>query len=656
MSILDNLKTCYEAPDDSLGDDFLKPCIKECLLYRRETAWFRSSAIRVWGDALINIVDKDNTKIEIIAYPQIDKSTKRSLDETLSSEEKNQILRKHREKILLKVLNIDSNRNVHNQEIGANIGHTLSYLIADNKLEIRFATCINYEDYQIVEDDSDEGRLAHVKRGYFKFPNGTVISFSGSANESHAGLMSQGEAFDVFDSRIENQAWKVDEHAKKIDDTWEGNRNGYRIEKVSKKTPSFKNHNKENDIDNLSIPKDFWEHKKEAINTFLEKKKGVLEMATGTGKTSTALEITRQLLLHKKIDKVVICPNVGKTLCYQWEKEIDQWKKKYEIKRMPTIKHFDTHKELQKFIDRISGILIINRKPKKLKAALENIDKNRTLIIQDEVHGFGSDGMFTIKGLHQRFKYTLGLSATPSRKFEEENTKFIFSELGPIIYKFELSQAIEAGILCPFNYYPLKVEFTSEERKKRKNITALWQASKKGEAPPMTEFDYRNRMASIKKSAENKTYVFSDFINNHPKMLKNSIIFCDTKDQAKSLGEYIHEHTTRFSYYFDEGVDMDNLLRLGSTLDSVLSCHILSEGIDIPCLENIFILASPSDRRETIQRIGRCLRTDKNNVNKIANVIDFICYNDIENNEVISSDKERMNWLSSDSKVRKING
>ena len=139
-------------------------------------------------------------------------------------------------------------------------------------------------------------------------------------------------------------------------------------------------------------------------------------------------------------------------------------------------------------------------------------------------------------------------------------------------------------------------------------------------------------------------------------MLKNSIIFCDTKDQAKSLGEYIHEHTTRFSYYFDEGVDMDNLLRLGSTLDSVLSCHILSEGIDIPCLENIFILASPSDRRETIQRIGRCLRTDKNNVNKIANVIDFICYNDIENNEVISSDKERMNWLSSDSKVRKING
>ena len=38
-------------------------------------------------------------------------------------------------------------------------------------------------------------------------------------------------------------------------------------------------------IDN-AVPDFFWEHKKDAIEKFLDKEKGILEMATGTGKTS----------------------------------------------------------------------------------------------------------------------------------------------------------------------------------------------------------------------------------------------------------------------------------------------------------------------------------------------------------------------------------
>ena len=81
--------------------------------------------------------------------------------------------------------------------------------------------------------------------------------------------------------------------------------------------------------------------------------------------------------------------------------------------------------------------------------------------------------------------------------------------------------------------------------------------------------------------------------------------------------------------------------------------YILSEGIDIPSLENIFILASDSDRRETIQRIGRCLRIDKNNPNKRANVVDFIVHN---NEEPLKSEKERFEWLARISKTEVKNG
>ena len=178
MSILDNLKTCYEGPDDSLGSDFIKPCIKECILYKRETGWFKSSAIRAWGDSLTNIIENKDAKIEIIAYPQIDRSTKIALDNTLNSDDKEKIIKKYSQNVLLKVLNIDAKRNIHNWEIGKDIGETLSYLIADGKLEIRFATCINHNDYQVVPDDADENTLTHGKRGYFNFPCGTTVSFN----------------------------------------------------------------------------------------------------------------------------------------------------------------------------------------------------------------------------------------------------------------------------------------------------------------------------------------------------------------------------------------------------------------------------------------------------------------------------------------------
>ena len=45
----------------------------------------------------------------------------------------------------------------------------LSYLIASKKLEIKFVTLVNEENWKIVEDNAEvEGELTHIKRGYFK--------------------------------------------------------------------------------------------------------------------------------------------------------------------------------------------------------------------------------------------------------------------------------------------------------------------------------------------------------------------------------------------------------------------------------------------------------------------------------------------------------
>ena len=674
--LMNSLKTCYEAPADSLGGDFIKPCLGKCKLYKRETAWFRSSAFRVWGEDLVNILKNNDAKIEIIAFPQIDKTTKRSLDNTLDASKKNSIVSMHRERILLKVLGIEANSNIHNHETGVAIGETLSFLIASGKLEIRFATCINYDDYEVVEDDQDEGKLTHVKRGYFVFEatetyqEKTIVSFCGSANESHAGLMSQGEVFDVFNSRNDNHKFKVDEHVERVDNTWNGLREGYKIEEVSRdvldRIKVFSNSRNQTqgkkpklkEASDIKTPDKFWDHKKEAIEIFLKKEKGILEMATGTGKTSTALEIARQLILTKKINKVVICPSIKKDLNSQWYEEVMQWKRKFELDKLITTRvyrHFSEHNDSQEFVSREgvgAALVIVQRDAKKLEFILSNVDIEKTLVIQDEVHGFAMPSVQKIQGLHKSFKYTLGLSATPDRKFDEEGTKFILDEIGEVVFEFPIEAAIKKGILCPFKYYPRKVALSDDDKIDIKAAYSRYEA-KKQENPNFPKESLYIDISKVYGNAENKKFAFKDFLEENPELIKNTIIFCQSKAQAKTLGEFIMKYTSRFGYYFDKGSDRNQLERIGKDLDCLISCHILSEGIDIPTLNNIFLMASPSAKLETIQRIGRCIRTVGSNPNKVANVVDFILYRDISFNDCIESNQERLDWLQEVSKTRK---
>ena len=56
-----------------------------------------------------------------------------------------------------------------------------------------------------------------------------------------------------------------------------------------------------------------------AVKIFLEKKAGILEMATGTGKTRTTFKIIDNLLDQKKINKIIIQMD-GTSLLTQWIK------------------------------------------------------------------------------------------------------------------------------------------------------------------------------------------------------------------------------------------------------------------------------------------------------------------------------------------------
>jgi superfamily II DNA or RNA helicase len=673
MSFLDNIKREYESPEDNLAKDFIVPALSECKVYKRETAWFKSSALRAWAESLKYIVDKKNIKIEILAYPKIDMTTFRSLKDTSSKEKKLNIIRAHREKILTKAIDFESKSEVHSRDVGKRIGELLSYLIAEGMLEIRFIQ-LGDEGYELLEDDNEDG-LSHIKRGYFEFNDGTLVAFNGSANESHGGLMKQGEYMMVFDSRLDSGKERVADIKNKFDLTWEGKKPGVitepisdkllkRIKKFAPKSPP-KLDDSDNDSQEVTaikssfdMPSYLWEHQKLAINKFLEEKKGILAMATGTGKTTTALEITRQLILRGEINKIIISATEKRALLYQWVDELYEWIDSLDNQNLAVYKTFDSYSQSLDFIGNNSlSAIVIRRSATDLGYVLENSDAKKTLIIQDEVHGFGAMGMRSIEGLHKKFQYTLGLSATPNRGYDEnvidEETQYIFDEIGPIIFKYDLEDAIKDKILCPFNYYPVKTELSDSDKKKYMRVRAAYEESKNTDTP-WSEERLAIALADVKNNAENKPYDFSDFIQKNPKLVRNTIIFCSTWAQADNISRELIKISK--NYIRLDAINKDDQIKaianFGESSDCIITCHALSEGVDIKGLENIFLIASYRKPIETIQRIGRCIRSDKDNPNKIANVVDFIVYRSIEDDDIISADKDRQNWITKISEVR----
>lgn len=676
MSFLDNVKDFYESPSDSLGKDFIKPALNECILYRRETAWFKASALRVWAGSLVNVTQNPDCKIEIIAYPQIDESTYRALKDNLSEDElRNKIKDNWEKNILLRAMETDAIADKHNRETGKKFGELLSYLIKSGKLEIKFAQMVNNDQVvpTIIPDDF-EGELTHNKRGYFKFTDDIVIAFTGSANESLGGLMKQGESFEVYDSRKETD--RATSLKKRIDATWNHEKPGYVVEPVSKKvldrikkfapqkppvfstpTPAPTPAPTEKPADTIETPDWFWDHKKDAIEAYFQNNKGILQMATGTGKTSTGLEIARQLFLNKKINRLIISPGTGSSLLSQWVDDVYEWTSNIstDFRIFQCIGGVSGVNQSLEFINTdnsINSIIVVSRKAEDLRYLLENISKEHALIIQDEVHSFGAPGLYGLKDLHKNFKYTLGLSATPDRMYDEEGSQFIIDEIGDVIYEFPLEQAITSKVLCPFNYHPVTVFLTDEDNVKRKKIITAYE-SQKNTPTPMSLKDRNILLAKVSGIAENKPMELGKFFKKNSNLIKNSIIFCaEWNPQATLVCEEVMKYTTSFIKMNTNKKEEQKkaIADLGKGVDCIITCHSLSEGIDIPSLENVFLIASYRSPLETIQRIGRCIRTDPNNPKKIANVIDCVVHG--SDGKLLNADEVRSNWIKKVSKVR----
>ena len=213
---------------------------------------------------------------------------------------------------------------------------------------------------------------------------------------------------------------------------------------------------------------------------------------------------------------------------------------------------------------------------------------------------------------------------------------------------FGLEKAIKRGILAPFKYYPQYFSLTDADRDR---VSAVYRrkAAREAEGDPMTDKEVWIEIARVYKTSEAKLPIFADFVSKHPDLLTRCIIFTETMDYGAQVLEIVHQYRPDFHTYFSgDQVDVLRDFARGD-LECLLTCHRLSEGIDIQSLNSVMLLSSDRARLETIQRIGRCLRTDPNDPGKVASVLDFVHAKDGADEP--SPDEERCKWLTQLSKI-----
>ena len=362
-----------------------------------------------------------------------------------------------------------------------------------------------------------------------------------------------------------------------------------------------------------------FKHQQDAIDKWeLNDHHGVLEHATGSGKTVTALKAAHD---HLKIGGVVLILVPSKLLFKQWQEEINDEIDDPVIMLAGNQNNKWKKGQLRRFVradlNNSFRIVLSIMQTATSDEFIDSFSESKNLLlIADEVHQIGSKEKSKVMQINA--KKRLGLSATPKRHGDPDGTEKIINYFNKIIQPpFSLNDAISAGRLVPYRYFPGLLHLTREEsdqwrietEKIRKEI-AITNNDKKGFfLSKRASMLLINRSRIAKKSKCKLKYTKKVIQENFEKGQK-WLIYCEDQDQLNDVKKIIENlKLDVFEYHSNMSGSSEETLDLYEHNGGILvSIKCLDEGVDIPSISHALILASSQNPRQFIQRRGRVLR------------------------------------------------
>jgi superfamily II DNA or RNA helicase len=342
----------------------------------------------------------------------------------------------------------------------------------------------------------------------------------------------------------------------------------------------------------------------DALERWLETRRGIVEVVTGGGKTVFAFQA--MLSLRKQVADLrtlIIVPSIA--LADQWAVALQD--------------------ELSVPAGQI-GILGGGERPRPeqpITVAVINSARGRsldlaslgpTLLVVDECHRVGSEKNAT--ALQGEFVATLGLSATPEREYDAGFAEFIEPALGSIIYRYGYVDAAKDEVITPFNLTNIELPMLETEAAEYGRISKAI-ANARRSALNDADDDRVKRLLIRRAGLVNRfTYrvpAAVRIIDQYPGT--RSIVFHERVGEATQIARLLGERGHSVTLYhagIDPQVRREHLRRFRAGIyDILVCCRALDEGTNVPETALAVVASGTASRRQRIQRLGRILRPAK---------------------------------------------
>lgn len=652
LSDIPGIEPIYFLPDDNLAEEVLIPCLSAAGTFDCMVGYFSSRSFAQLAPGLASYLENPARTLRLIVSPFLTQSDREAIERGLRPEQ--EVVEESMAALLLSEEGI--------------VRHTfrcLSYLIAHKRLAMKIAMM---KDAQFhlkawIVTAGDERLAVHgsgnfTEAGLIKnFEQITVSRSWIDANQDHIVIALQNKfttlwerqeascrMYDLPDAVRERilQDYPVD-HPPTEDDYRELVREKGGFDK--EETWGYNGESRE-DYNKFAIPpyltyrEGEYAHQGKAVDAWRSSRfRGILEMATGSGKTITAM-IGANYLLEEKQSLLIVIAAPYLPLIDQWCEEVQAFgltpvnltaasgasaRRKLVAKSRRRLRHRRSEVEvLVATHDTLSDPAFID--------ALAGADVPM-LLIADEVHNLGREQF--VAEPPECFDFRLGLSATPIRQYDPEGTALLTEYFGEIVFRFPLEEAI--GVcLVPYDYFVHTVYLTEDETDRWLELTekikrlSSWKDEE--DRSEYIEKLLRDRRL-ILEAAHNKMDVLERLLEAaSPRNLHHTLIYATDKDpdQLDSVNALLRRQGILFHQLTaNETRDKKTMRRILKSFQSgalriLTAKRVLDEGVNVPEITTAYILASTTVERQWVQRRGRILRKCNTLDKSYATLHDFL--------------------------------